>query len=67
MDIGNSIARQLQERWTRLANKMFGDAAGSEHETSRGEFTSAFISDKSLEEYRTRENARRNASRPPAP
>ena len=61
-----SIAHRLQERWTRLAEKLFGDAAGSETETSRGEFTSAFMNDGNLASYVARENARRNARRPPA-
>jgi hypothetical protein len=67
MDIGTSIARRLQQGWTRLADRVFGETAGSEHETSRGEFTSAFISDKSLADYRQREDQRRNAFRSPAP
>jgi hypothetical protein len=67
MDIGTSIRRRLQRGWTRFADRIFGETAGTEHETSRGEFTSAFISDKSLAEYRLREDRRRNAFRAPAP
>jgi hypothetical protein len=64
MIIGNVISRRLQDGWTRLADRVFGETPGTEHETSRGEFTSAFSSDKSLAEYRAREDQLRNASRP---
>ena len=67
MDNAPSIARRLQQRWTRLAERLFGEAAGTETETSRGEFTSAFMSDRNLADYVARENARRNALRPPGP
>jgi hypothetical protein len=66
MVIGNAISRRLQDGWTRLADRVFGETAGNERETARGEFTSAFISDRSLAEYRAREDQRRNASRSPA-
>lgn len=64
MDTGTSITRRLQEHWTRLAERVFGDAG---EETARGEFTSAFISETSLADYRAREDRRRHAHRPPAP
>ena len=67
MTARTSIARLIEERWTRLAERIFGDAGEANGETARGEFTSAFISDKSLADYLSRENARRNARRPPAP
>jgi len=61
MDTATLLARRLQQSWTRLADRVFGET--SDAETARGEFTSAFISDKSLAEYRAREDRRRNAFR----
>lgn len=63
MNTGTSLARRLQEGWTRLADRVFGET--SDAETARGEFTSAFISDKSLADYRASEDQRRNAYRRP--
>jgi hypothetical protein len=51
----------------RLADRVFGDTGEAAGETARGEFTSAFISEKSLADYLAREDVRRNARRPPAP
>ena len=39
--------REIQRSWTRLADSAFGSAApGAQDEMSRGEFTSAFISER---------------------
>ncbi len=65
MDDAPSIARRLQERWMRLVEKLISNTAGTEGETARGEFTSAFIGEKHLADYRAREDAKRNAFRPP--
>jgi hypothetical protein len=62
-----SILRVIEERWMRLADRVFGDTGEAAGETARGEFTSAFISEKSLADYLAREDVRRNARRPPAP
>ena len=64
MDTGSSLSSRLSACWSRLAERMFGDAA---EDTARGEFTSAFINDRNLADYVARENARRNALRRPAP
>lgn len=60
-----SLARRLGAHVRRLADRLYGDAAGQDGETARGEFTSAFMSEKNLTDYMARENARRNAQRPP--
>jgi hypothetical protein len=41
--------RGIQRSWTRLADSAFGSAfPGAQDEMSRGEFTSAFISERGL-------------------
>jgi hypothetical protein len=62
VDKAPSIAHRLQARWARLAERLFGDAAGSEDETARGEFTSAFISQRKPASA----PARQTALQPPA-
>jgi hypothetical protein len=63
MDTASSLSSRLRACWSNLAERMFGDAA---EDTARGEITSAFISERNLADYVARENARRNARRPPA-
>ena len=41
--------REIQRNWTRLADSAFGSTApAAQDEMSRGEFTSAFISERGL-------------------
>ena len=41
--------REIQRSWTRLADSAFGSASpGAQDEMSRGEFISAFISERGL-------------------
>lgn len=60
-----SLARRLGAHVQRLADRLFGDAAGRDGETAGGEFTSAFISEKSLAAYLAREDGRRKTRRAP--
>lgn len=52
MSLGQTLRRsyrELQSSWTRLADSAFGGAdPRREDEMSRGEFTSAFISERDL-------------------
>lgn len=52
MTFGQTIlnsCRELQRSWTRLADSAFGSAIPAAHdEMSRGEFISAFISERDL-------------------
>ena len=51
MTIGRSIAksyRELQQGWARLADSAFGRSLPGRDETARGEFISAFISERDL-------------------
>lgn len=51
MTIGQSIARsyrELQQGWARLADSAFGKSLAPRDEMARGEFISAFISERGL-------------------
>lgn len=62
MTFAEAISRSYQEiqrSWTRLAESAFGDGAPSARdEMSRGEFTSAFISERDLSFPAPRERPR---------
>ena len=51
MSLGPSILRsyrELQQGWVRLANSVFGKSVAPRDEMARGEFISAFISERDL-------------------
>jgi hypothetical protein len=60
-----SLAHRLGAHVQRLADRLFGDAAGRDGETAGGEFTSAFISEKSLVADLARQDGRRKVRRSP--
>jgi hypothetical protein len=62
MDTGFAFSSRLRACWSNLAERIYGETA---EDTARGEFTSAFIGERNLADYMARENARRNALRPP--
>ena len=50
MDIPKSLMTRLQEKWSRLAERTFGDAAGAgtQADVARGEFISDYIAESRL-------------------